>query len=88
MNKLTDQVSDELKDAGEYAECASLSSDTLSKTTYIELSKQEIEHAHKLQKLLAACNLNDKDKVVVDYLSDIWGEMEEKTLFKLSRIKT
>lgn len=87
MNHLIDQISDELKDAGEYAKCASLSSDSLCKSTYVELSKQEIEHAHKLQKLLAQAELSENEKIIAGYLSSTWSEEEERVLFKLSRIK-
>lgn len=87
MKQLAEKIEDELKDAGEYANCASSASDSLFKSTYVELSKQEINHAQMLQKLIETKAVTETDKNILAFLKCMWSKEEERILFSLSRIK-
>lgn len=49
--ELEEFIKEEFADAEKYIKCASSASDSFSKCTFIELAREELNHAHMLIKL-------------------------------------
>ena len=92
LDKLFDEVMDELLGADNYADCALGSSDATEKKLFSEMAKQELSHSHNLREIIAnrvAKISTDADncKAIHAYLKGKWDEYERKITYKISQIK-
>lgn len=92
LDKLFDEVMDELRGADNYADCALGSTNSDEKKLFSEMAKQELGHAHNLRTIIAeriAGISSDIDgcKSIHNYLKGKWDEYERKINFKISQIK-
>lgn len=88
MRKLYDQCMEELDGVIEYSNCATSWHDNpeLSKM-YINMAKQELEHAqvlHNMSKKLAESKIGEK---VDPMLMELWEEMEQCKIDKMALAK-
>ena len=85
MRKLYDQCMEELDGVIEYSNCATSwrNNPDLSKM-YINMAKQELEHAqglHNMSKKLADSKINES---VDPMLMELWEEMEQAKIDKMA----
>ncbi len=88
MRKLYDQSMEELDGVIEYSNCATSCRDNsdLSKM-YINMAKQELEHAqmlHNMSKKLAESKIGEN---VDPMLMELWEEMEQAKIDKMALAK-
>lgn len=88
MRKLYDQCMEELDGVIEYSNCSTScrNNPDLSKM-YINMAKQELEHAqllHNMSKKLAESKINE---TVDPMLMELWEEMEQAKIDKMALAK-